>query len=403
MLELLDIRFSFLCRSTHEDKDGKNPIILRVTYRQGRRDLFTGLHCYIKDWDGESDRVFKTDKEAANKNRNLEIILRKANDTFDSLKFKGDDFNIDELVQKLKGKDEEPELLIDYLEKGNKSMLKRVGVEITKTSYYKYRRSLQYMQEFLQTQFRVKNYLLRKIDVKFLEAYFYFLRKDKNISHNVACRYIQFVRTIINPAIRNRTIKVDPFRELKFRQKPIIREFLSQEEINTLIAFHSNDPDLERKRDIFLFACFTGLAYVDIKQFNSTHLEMDADGTWMVRKPRQKTGQESIIPLLPISERILIKNSPTGQIRDFKWYVSSNQKMNKGLKSLGEQAKISKTLHMHLARHTFATTVTLSNGIPIESVSKMLGHASIRQTQHYAKVVALKIKSDMERIKNIYI
>jgi site-specific recombinase XerD len=402
MLELLDVRFSFLCRSTHQNKEGKNPILLRLSFRNSRRDIFTGLYCSRKYWDSKEARVMRGDKEALAINRNLEIIRRKANDVFDSLRFSGEDFSIDELLNKLKGKDEDPELLIDYLEEGNEKILKRVGVEIGKATYYKYRRSLQYMQEYLQKNYKAKNFTLKRINVKFLEGYFHFLRTDKNISHNVAKRYIEFVKTIIYPAVRNGIIKDDPFKQLKIKPKPQTREFLSQEEIDKLIALQTNDPDLERKKDIFLFACFTGLAYIDIKGLNSSHLSLDTDGTWFIRKPRQKTGEESIIPLLPVAIKILQKHSPTGKLRDFNWYVSSNQKMNQGLKFIGKRAGISKILHMHLARHTFATTVTLANGVPIESVSKMLGHSNIRQTQHYAKVVALKIKNDMAKLKKLF-
>jgi site-specific recombinase XerD len=181
-----------------------------------------------------------------------------------------------------------------------------------------------------------------------------------------------------------------------------VRAFLTQEEIDKIANVKLDDPDLDRKRDIFLFACYTGLAYVDLHQFNSSHLIKDTDGSWYIRKARQKTGQESIIPLLPAAIRILEKYSAKKNIAIFRWFVSTNQKMNKGLKYVGERAGISKELHMHLARHTFATTVTLANGIPIESVSKMLGHANIKQTQHYAKVVPLKIKNDMEKIRDLY-
>ena len=159
---------------------------------------------------------------------------------------------------------------------------------------------------------------------------------------------------------------------------------------------------MARKKDIFLFACYTGLAYMDIKQLRKEHIISENDGSFYIIKPRQKTGQESIIPLLPAAENILRKYSMTGQLLDFQWYISSNQKMNLGLKYIGERAGVTKTLHMHLARHTFATTVTLANGVPIESVSKMLGHTNIRQTQHYAKVVASKIKLDMVKLKDIY-
>jgi integrase len=149
-------------------------------------------------------------------------------------------------------------------------------------------------------------------------------------------------------------------------------------------------------------AFFTGLAFIDLQQLNSTHLIKDAEQSWYIRKPRQKTGYDSIIPLLPVAIRILEKYSPTSNIADFDWYVSTNQKMNVGLKYIGKRAGVVKTLHMHLARHTFATTVTLANGVPIETVSKMLGHASIKQTQHYAKVIPLKIKSDMDKIRELY-
>lgn len=174
------------------------------------------------------------------------------------------------------------------------------------------------------------------------------------------------------------------------------------EELTCLSALKLTDKDVDRKRDIFLFACYTGLAYVDLKNLKSHHIEAEANGTFYIRKPRQKTGEESIIPLLPAAIRILKRYSITSDFRDFNWYISTNQKMNLGLKYITQKAGFTKILHMHMARHTFATTVTLSNGVPIESVSKMLGHANIRQTQHYAKVVALKIKNDMAQIEGLF-
>jgi site-specific recombinase XerD len=188
---------------------------------------------------------------------------------------------------------------------------------------------------------------------------------------------------------------------LRITPKPVFRNFLSQE-IDKIATLHLNDPDLDRKRDIFLFACYTGLAYVDLQQLNSSHLIKETDNSWYIRKPRQKTGQDSIIPLLPAAIRILEKYSVANDIANFHWFVSTNQKMNRGLKFIAKRAGIEKDLHMHLARHTFATTVTLANGVPIETVSKMLGHANIKQTQHYAKVIPLKIKLDMEKIRDLY-
>ena len=164
---------------------------------------------------------------------------------------------------------------------------------------------------------------------------------------------------------------------------------------NTLLAglFIFQDPQSSAKKCIFFY--LPVIRALLTSTFNTSHLIKDSDSSWYIRKPRQKTGQESIIPLLPAAIRILEKYSAKKNIANFRWFVSTNQKMNWGLKYIGKRAGISKELHMHLVRHTFATTVTLGNGVPIETVSKMLGHANIKQTQHYAKVVPMKIKNDM--------
>ena len=402
MTELLNIGFTYSCRTSFSNKEGKSPIVLRIAFRGERRDIFTGLYCLPKDWNASSKNVFRSDKTASSLNKNLEMILQSAKNSFDEMRFSRDGFTIDELVGKIKGTEERPTLLIDYLKEGNKKVLKRVGTEIVRATYNKYNRGLLYMQEFLETEFRVKNFSLQKVNADFIQRYFSFLQFSKNISHNTACKYLDCVRAILHPAVHEGIIKPDPFYRLGITAKPVFRQFLSQEEIDKIASLELGDPDVDRKRDIFLFACYTGLAYVDLQQLNSSHLVKESDNSWYIRKPRQKTGQDSIIPLLPTAIRILAKYSPTGNIADFSWYVSTNQKMNKGLKYLAKLAGITKDMHMHLARHTFATTVTLANGVPIETVSKMLGHASIKQTQHYAKVVPLKIKLDMEKIRDLY-
>ncbi|MGZ3837519.1 MAG: ATP-binding protein [Flavisolibacter sp.] len=186
MLEFLDIRFSFLCRTTRLNKNGKNPIILRIIFRGQRRNVFTGIYCDNKEWNSSTGCIIKGKKDAVVINPNLERIKRKASDAFDEMRYSGESFSIDELVDKIKGKEEKPTLLIDFLEEGNKKMHKRVGVEITKATYYKYRKSLEYVQDYLLHHYKVKNYLLMRIDTKFLENYYYFLRTDLSLyDHSV--------------------------------------------------------------------------------------------------------------------------------------------------------------------------------------------------------------------------
>lgn len=401
MTKLLNIHFTFSCRTSHKNKEGRSPMILRVTFRGERREVFTGLYCFDSNWNSKEQRIDKKENGFQSLNQNLQLILRKAIDAFDELKFSGDEFTIGELIDKIRGKEARPTLLIDYLEEGNQRMKKRIGSEILKVTYNKYKRSLEYMKDFLQAEYKVKNFGLQKLNAEFIERYFQYLRAEKEIAHNTACKYLVCVKTVLLPAIRTGVIS-DPFYGVRINTKPVFKEFLTQDEIDKISSLELNDPDLDRKRDIFLFACYTGLAYVDLQQLDSSHLVKESDDSWYIRKPRQKTGQDSIIPLLPVAIKILKKYSPSENIIDFNWYVSTNQKMNFGLKYIGKKAGIGKKLHMHLARHTFATTVTLSNGVPIETVSRMLGHASIRQTQHYAKVVPLKIKLDMEKIRDLY-
>jgi site-specific recombinase XerD len=180
------------------------------------------------------------------------------------------------------------------------------------------------------------------------------------------------------------------------------RDYLTMEEIKALQQLEGLNEAVERNRDLFLFACYTGLSYSDIATLKSIHVVEEADGSCSIMKARQKSKQLSFVPLLPAAEKILKKYSPTGKCSDFQWKVVSNQKLNQSLKEIAKRAGIEKKLFMHLGRHTFATTVTLSNGVPIETVGKMLGHSTLKHTQIYAKVVVSKVKNEMMALKKLF-
>jgi len=206
--------------------------------------------------------------------------------SFDELRFAKQAFTIGELVDKIKGKEEKPTLLIDFLKDGSRDVLKRVGAEICRPTYNKYNRAILYMQEFLESEYKVKNFNLEKLNTTFIEKFFQFLRNKKNVGHNTSCKYLACVKTILTPAIREGLFKADPFYGLRISAKPVLRGFLSQDEIDKISSVELDDPDLDRKRDIFLFACYTGLAYVDLQQLNSGHLLREGNDSWFIRKPR---------------------------------------------------------------------------------------------------------------------
>ncbi len=181
------------------------------------------------------------------------------------------------------------------------------------------------------------------------------------------------------------------------------REFLSQEEIQNIISKEFSVPRLDQVKDIFIFCCFTGLAYADIKKLKKSEIVIGANGEFWINTKRAKTDTRSNIPVLSIPLSIIEKYKEHPEIIDSPIIlpVLSNQKMNAYLKEIADICKIKKNLTFHLARHTFATTVTLTNGVPIESVSKMLGHKSLRTTQHYAKILDMKVGDDMKNLASI--
>jgi site-specific recombinase XerD len=205
--------------------------------------------------------------------------------------------------------------------------------------------------------------------------------------------------------LSNDWLEKDPFVKYDGKMKEVETEFLTEEEIQSIYTKSFRTTRLELVRDIFIFCCFTGLAYVDVKGLKHDHIGIGIDGQKWIFKNRQKTDTKSKIPLLPIAEEIIKKysNDPKCLNEDRVLPVLSNQKMNGYLKEIGDLCQIPKEITFHMARHTFATSVTLSNGVPIESVSKMLGHKNIQTTQHYARVLDKKVSEDMHILKQKFI
>lgn len=398
----LDIRITFFLRGTYQNEQNQNPIVLRIAYRGERRDVFTGLYAFKKTWNASESRMYGLSREATLVNQHLERIQYNVREHFDKLRFSDDVFTIDDLISLTKGKEPPPQTIMEYAKLRMEEFKERIGIDISITTYYKYRRTATYLSDYLRDKHASTNIAVASVNDAFLNHFFKYLRVEKNNSHNSALALMNCLRTILKMAIKNGVIKINPYDTFRVGFKPVDRDFLDKEEIEQIASLEITDQRLALYRDIFLFACYTGLAYSDIQQLKREHIKLDADGTYYIKKSRQKTGGISIIPLLDPAVRILEKYALTGDPRDFIWHVVTNQILNRHLKNIARMAKIDKHLFMHLARHTFATTVTLSNGVPLETVSKMLGHTSLKHTVRYARVVAEKIKSDMSRVRVVF-
>lgn len=243
---------------------------------------------------------------------------------------------------------------------------------------------------------------ITKINHAFISDYEFYLRSVRNCANNTAVKYIKNFSKIIKICLANDWLDKNPFANYKSKVKEVERVYLTEDEIQTIIEKDLKNDRLSLVRDIFLFSCFTGLAYIDVKNLTKFHISIGIDDEKWIFTHRQKTESTSKIPILPVTQMVIDKyeNHPQCVGESKLLPILSNQKMNAYLKEIAGICKIDKELTFHIARHTFATTVTLTNGVPIESVSKMLGHKNLRTTQHYAKVLDKKVSDDMKILKN---
>jgi len=264
-----------------------------------------------------------------------------------------------------------------------------------------FKSSLKHVREFIEWKYKRPDYELRKVDHNFIKDYDFYLRTEKGCIPISADKYVKHLKKIILLSLANRWIVSNPFLHYRSTAKPSPRTFLTKYELEAIKDKELSIERLNVVRDIFIFSCYTGLAYVDVQKLSSSEIAKGDDGKLWIFTQRQKTDTPSHIPLLKEALQIIeqYKDHPVCQRRSLLLPVLTNQRMNSYLKEIGDVCGITKVLTFHMARHTFATTVTLSNGVPMETVSKMLGHNSIKTTQHYAKVLDGKISEDMQRLE----
>jgi len=264
-----------------------------------------------------------------------------------------------------------------------------------------------YLQNFMKKRYNITDIYLSELTFKFITEFEMFLRNHKPIDHqrrlsnNGVMKHIERLRKMISMAERMEWIEKDPFAKYKLKFEKVGREFLTKEELDRLENHKFQIDRLDWVRDLFVFICYTGLAYIDVMQLKQSNVSVGIDGEYWLVTSRQKTSNPVRVPLLPKAWEIIekYKNHPRSVAEDTLLPVISNQRLNAYLKEIADLCGITKDLTFHLARHTFATTVTLTNGVPIESVSKMLGHSSITTTQVYAKGIEQKLSEDMKALR----
>lgn len=382
---------------------GNLPIYLRLTIDGKRIELATKRECDPDKWNSSSGRRSGSKEEVKILNAYLDTLQAKIYEIHRQLISDGKEITAEIVKDKLMGVAEKPKLILEIFQRHNEKLRGLVGNEYAFGTVVRYETSLEHTKNFIFWKFKANDFDITKLNYEFISEYEFWLKTVRKCGHNTAMKYLANFKKIVLICVKNGWLAKDPFFAFKLGKREVDREALNANEISIIENKVFASPRLGQVRDIFLFCCYTGLSYVDVHKLKRSEVIDGMDGgKWLVIK-RQKTDSPSRIPILPFAWKILERynDHPQCNVKGQLLPVLSNQRMNSYLKEIADICGIEKTVTFHLARHTFATTITLTNGVPIESVSKMLGHRSIRTTQQYAKIVDKKISEDMINLRKL--
>jgi site-specific recombinase XerD len=377
------------------------PIYMRITVAGLPKELSAGRECLPSRWCPKANRAIGNKEEVRTLNSYLDTLDRSIEKAHTDLIKESAAITAEAIKNKYLGKTERPHYLMEIFVDHNQKMEALLGKGFKPNTLKGYKTSVGHLTAYLQQSLNKPDIDICSIDHSFIIGYDFYLRTVVGCDGVSVAKYMKHFRKITNLCLALRWLKDNPFVFYKNKAKAKEREYLTWEELERVADKHFLIPRLAQVRDIFLFSCYTGLAYIDIKQLLKTDIRKGIDGNLWIFNSREKTGTALHIPLMRIAVDLVNRYSdhPKCVNKSVVFPVSSNQKMNSYLKEIADLCGITKELTYHMARHTFATTVTLSNGVPMETVSRLLGHEEMKTTQHYGKIVDIKVSGDMQELQ----
>lgn len=384
-------------------KNGKAPIYGRITVNKQRAEFAIGRNVEPDLWNIEKCKVESGTKDAREINSYLDFI--KSNLLLKKREFeeKGRPITAHDLKNVHLGIDIEDKTILQVFQEHNERVEGLINKDFAPGTVERYKTCYKHVQDFIKTKYKRTDVSLSDVTPMFVTEFDYYLKTTRKCCNNTAVKYIKNFKKIVRIALANGWLKRDPFANIKFRLDDVDLAYLDEDELNTLIKKEFAIERMQQVKDVYLFCCFTGLAFVDVSSLRAEDIITKDYQLW-IKKQRQKTKNWCHIPLLAPAIKILekYKSNPGCKKKGLLLPVLTNQKMNAYLKEIADITGINKHLSTHTARHTFATTVTLSNQVSMEVVSKMLGHSSVNMTKKYARVVDDLIKKDMQKIVGKY-
>ena len=402
MMERNSFNVLFFLKKTKLLKNGEASVCMRITVNRVRVETNIRKSINPSLWNQAKECSRGKDRKSNDLNKFIDEARIRLYNIHYELKEEGLPITAEILRDKffcLEEK-EEPKTLITVFQEHNDRCMQLVGKDFALITVRRYESCKRYLAGLIKLNYNQDDLPIKDINGEFIRAFDFYLKTEKNCAQNTVIRYMKCLKKITNLSLANEWIVKDPFMGIKFQEKEVNREFLTWDELQIVINKKFELPRIELVRDIFIFCAFSGLSFIDVKQLTSEHIVKDREGNFWIRKARQKTKNMCNIPLLEVPLSIIekYKGHSICEKRNVLLPVPCNQKMNSYLKEIADLCGIKKNLSTHSARHSYATSVCLANGVSIENVAKMLGHSDISMTKRYARVLDQSILTDMKKV-----
>lgn len=388
-------------KKSRTNRDNTYPIYIRITIHGRRTEFSTGKNANLKDWDDKRGKFKPSAINGKLLNTYLIAIVSKITEIALKMESANIPLSIESFMNQYKGKKEVQRMLIAIIQDHNDQMKQLIGLSYAAGTHDRYVTLLKHVSEFIEYQYHIKDIDIKDLNLAFVNDFDFYMRTVRRCANNTTIKYTRNLKKIIRICLDNEWLQQDPFRLYKRKLIAVDRDFLTLDELKRVIALKTEFERLEMVRDIFVFSCFTGLSYSDVVTLTPNNIIKGINGEDWIQINRRKTNVLAQIPMMEIPRQLIEKYSSNPKcINDGTLLPRySNQLMNNFLKEIAVITNINKNITFHTSRHTFATTVTLSRGVPIETVSKMLGHRSMKTTQVYARITDQKVAEDIAKLK----
>jgi site-specific recombinase XerD len=382
-------------------KNGEAPLRVRVTYDKAYVELQLKRSIAASMWSQNKEHAIGRDTASIGMNHYIDALRLKLYTIYSDLEVEGKLISARAIINRYQGKDETTKTLLNVFKEHNDNCRKLIGTDYEAITIRRYDCCLRYLTELVNRDYHVNDILLREVNGELVRSFEFYLKVNKRCQQNTVIRYMKCFKKVINLAVSNEWLTKNPFVGIHFHEVKVNKEFLTLEEITRIWDKDFGIERLELVRDVFVFQCWTGLAFIDVYNLRAEHIHSDSNGSLWIIKAREKTDNLCNIPLLKVPKQILdkYKEHPVCLEKGVLLPVMCNQKMNSYLKEIADVCGIKKKLTTHTARHTFASSVALANNVSLSTVAKMLGHSSTRMSERYAKVLDQSILREMKGVE----